>query len=499
MKEMRIAPLGKYLTFPYALQIRAQSSFLVPFLYQTRTLLELQTTRRLYAFDSSVDRHIGRRQKVRRTPRPTTERQTYTERVRRTSDPIPREPAYNEEVRRLLNDPIAFVDHHYSKIPDTLPHTEPQSQKQSSWSSTVTASEQAAFEKLFRDVSPVTVMEPEPEEDILDQDEPDAEYDPNVDLNSIFEDAIRTLREEEENATSNFSFAAMRQEPAMNFLEMDRDGLLNATSRTIERPIKFANGTTFELAVETEEERARLEVASDDHRTLVLGMFDNANSDLEIWQVLEKEVFILITHLDEHIKVVERAKKEQALLAAKVRKAEAENKDVADVKLEKGDLTKEELSSEKLTHTNAIPLDNLLSILNRNYGEYCLHALRLFRRKYPTSFYAPSVLSTIKQRGPISYVLGVSTDIYNETLFLKWTQYSDLQGMADMMEEMHNQGIESNEVTVALIKGIAKRRWMGRQEWMGPVVKEWWAMRATVDGWRRVCNLYARILRENGK
>lgn len=358
-------------------------------------------------------------------------------------------------------------------------------------------SEQAVFDKLIKDVSPSIAPEPD-EEDILDRDEINIGYDPNVDLNSIFEDAIKQLRNQEEQAAKgaarNLLFTMVPRQRAIDTLVSDGEQPLSA--RVFKRPLFLTNGTTLGNEVETDEERVRLEVASDDHRKLVMGMLDSANSDVEIWQVLETEVFSLITHLDEHIKLVERAEKEQALLGAKARKAKAEGKDIADVKLEKGDLTRREISSLKLNHTKAIPINNLLSILHRNYAEYCLHALRLLRRKYPTSFYAPHILSTIKRRGPISHVLGVSTDIYNEVLFLKWTQYSDLQGMADTIEEMFNQGIESNEVTIALIQGISKQRRMGRRAILGPVVRAWWGMRGTVEAWQRVLKLNAKIVAE---
>ncbi len=357
----------------------------------------------------------------------------------------------------------------------------------------MTASEQAVFSKLIKDISQPTTPEPD-SEDILDQDELISGYDPNTDLDNIFEDAIRQLRTQEErtakSAARNLLYGAAFPRPrAIESLVSDREQALSA--RLFKRPLKLANGTTLGNEVENDEELTRLEVACNDHKSFVIGMLDSAKTDVEIWQVLENEVFTLITHLDEHIKLVEKATK---LDAAKARKAEAEGKDIADVKLEKGDLNLKEISSIKLSRTKAIPINNLLSILYRNYTEYCLHALRLFRRKYPMSFYGPQVLSTIKRRGPISYVLGVSTDIYNEILFLQWTQYCDLHGMADTIEEIINQGIEANEVTIALIKGIAKQRRMGQRGFSGPVVKEWWAMRGNMEGWTRIFNLFARIV-----
>ena len=469
------ASLSSCLTSSFAVHIRVQSSFLLPFLYHTRTLSEPKTARWFHATNNHVNNHYRRR----RTFCSTSQRQTYS-----------------DKVRRPKADPIVFVDHpDHRQRPDTLLHTEPQRHNEPSRPSTVTASEQAVFDKLLKGVSQPTTPELDHEDEIvLDEDEPISGYDPNVDLNSIFEDAIVQLQKQEENIAKGIARSLQFPPRQRAFDALISEQALSA--KVFKRP-KIADGTMLGNEVETEEERAKLEVACDDHRTMVMRMLDSANSDAEIWQVLEKEVFSLITHLDEHTKHVEKAEKGKALSVAKARKAEAEGKDIADVKLEKRDLKKRKMSdSNKLSHTKAIPIDNLVSILHRNYAEYCLHALRLLRRNYPTSLYAPQVFSTIKRRGPISQVLGVSTDLYNEILFLKWTQYADLHGMAETIEEMFNQGIESNEVTVALIKGISKQRRMCKGNYLGPVVKEWWAMRGVVDGWEKVHKHYRRILDE---
>ena len=442
----------------FGLQIRARLCSLLPFLYQTRILLsEPKTARGFYTINDHVNNYVT----PKRTLCSTSQRQAYT-----------------GQVRRPNNDPIVFVD-----------TPKPQKQNRTSPPSTVTAAEQAVFDRLIKEVSQPPTSEPD-EEDILDQDEQISRYDPNVDLNRIFEEAILQLRNREEQAANSAAksllLAGIPRQRAIDTLVADGKQALSAKLFT--RPLKLAN---------SEKERVRLEMACDQHRSMVMRMLDDANSDVEIWQVLEEKVFSLVTLLGENTRLTERAKKKKSLQAAKVRKAGAQGKYIEDVELEKADLTKREMSSIHLSHTEAIPYNNLVSILHRNYAEYCLSALRLLRTKYPTSFYAPHVLSTIKQRGPISYVLGVSTEIYNEMLFLMWTQYSDLHGMADLMEEMLNQGIEGNEVTVALIKGVARLRRTGFSKGLkGPVVREWWAMRGTMEGWRRVHNFYMRMQSE---
>ena len=465
--------MNKYLTLPFVTPKAAQSSSLLPILDQTRTLLfEPKTTRHFYTCNRQVNNGNKSRRNFCSTPQKQVDTRTF---------------------RPFKQDSIVFVDPYYRKVPATPWHSQPPRP------STVTKSEQAAFDRLIKDVSQPTTPEPR-EDDILDLDDLLAGHDPNTDLDNIFEDAIKSLQTDK--AEGSFFSDLSWKRLALDRLVSDEEPELNA--RTFRRPLKLVDGTmkltdgtTLATEIENEEGRARLEVACDDHRNLVMRMLDGAKSDVEIWQVLEQEVFSLINDLNEHVKIIRRRTKN--LPPAKVRKADAEGKDVADVKLEKGDLDKKESKSFKLTRTNAIPINNLLAILHRNYSEYLLHALRLYRRQHPLSSYGPLVFSTMKRRGPMSYVLGVSTDIYNEILFLQWTQFSDLYGMADTIEEMLSQGIECNGITIALIKGITRQRQMGIREFYGPVVKEWWNMPGNLEGWRNMLQLFHTILSEEAE
>lgn len=108
--------------------------------------------------------------------------------------------------------------------------------------------------------------------------------------------------------------------------------------------------------------------------------------------------------------------------------------------------------------TTALPPDVALSIVQHNYGNYCLHALQTLRREFPASPYTMQILPTIKRLGAISYVLGATSSLYNELLFLRWTQYTDIHSMADLLEEMRNQGVEQNEVTEAVLRAVRRER-----------------------------------------
>jgi len=361
----------------------------------------------------------------------------------------------------------------------------------------MTPSEKAVFDRIFKDIDQSSANKFEEE---VALDEQDVESDPYEDLNSIFDRAIQELRAREEQKAK--SAARIQQRPPPTY-ERAIDQLLvfkdtGLSPRTFLRPLKLANGVVVGGEVDMQENEVFLKKACDDHRALVASLLEHATTDVEIWSLLENEVFSLVKQLDDQIKVDEKARKaverEEKKSAKQKSKEEAKTTKQDDVTGDQGAL--KDIPSTTPTSV-ALPTNTLISILQSNYADYLLSSLRLLRRHHPTSFYALYLLPHMKRLGPISYVLGASTGFYNEILFLKWTQFSDLHGMADLMQEMVNQGIETNEVTMVFIRRLNSKRKYGRMGRFGPVLQKWWDMRGNVEGWKRVWGMYEQIKRED--
>ncbi|KAI1826379.1 hypothetical protein F4861DRAFT_105137 [Xylaria intraflava] len=86
------------------------------------------------------------------------------------------------------------------------------------------------------------------------------------------------------------------------------------------------------------------------------------------------------------------------------------------------------------------------------YPAYLLLALRrldtAFKSSSPLVF---SMLPRIKELGMESYVLGVSTPFFNELLEIYWTRYGNLAGMLDLLEEMKHCGLYFDKRTAAIL------------------------------------------------
>jgi hypothetical protein len=458
-----------------------QASSLLPFLYSTKTLLSLS--------------------RPRRTPRTLCNHCISYRSLSFTS----RRQAGEYDTRNPARNPFedsVFANPSLSRSSDSdVPFDDVESQfgkAGNSKKSTMTPSEKAIFDRIFKDIDESSA-DIAKEEDA--SDEQDAESDPYEDLNSIFDKAIQDVRaRDEQKAKSNARL--QRRAPPTYTRAIDQSLILKESSslspRAFLRPLKLANGVVVGGEADMQENEEYLRKACDDHRGLVANLLEHAATDVQIWNLLEKEVFSLVQQLDAQMKVEEKARKtverEEKKLAKQKSKEEATH-------TKKNVMTGDQGAPKESSSTNpesvALPTSTLISILQYNYADYLLSALRLLRRHHPTSFYALYLLPHMKRLGPISYVLGASTAFYNEILFLKWTQFSDLHGMADLMQEMINQGIETNEVTMVFIRRLNAKRRYGRMGRFGPVLQKWWDMRGNVEGWKRVWGMYEQIKRED--
>lgn len=120
--------------------------------------------------------------------------------------------------------------------------------------------------------------------------------------------------------------------------------------------------------------------------------------------------------------------------------------------------------------------------------------MRRLRRTFPTSPYCMNMLPTVKRLGSISHVLAASVELYNEILFLQWKEYSDLHGMADLILEMGDQGIEGDEVTLKILTMVQYARRTAKLE--NRTMRLWWDLKPVETGWQRVSGAAKKVRHE---
>ena len=371
------------------------------------------------------------------------------------------------------------------------------------YDSTITASEQAVFNRIFADIT--SSNNRGASKDIV-KTEPTYDAEAFTDLDTIFNNALNELEERTERIElRKAALAISSSTPIVRGI---------ARSQTIvRRPLLdigiagFIQGwpqdapglSSYRLEMEEKADwnyRGVIGLAHDQYCNKLDGLLRNAQTDVELWQILENEVFGLVHELNARIRKAEKTNQTKPRKATKARTA----------------LTSPPPSeeNENLTHKLAtgkthiyppmlpasLPPTILLSILQTEYPVYLYKTLRVLQVSFPTSPFALRVLPTVRRLGRISYILGTSTKLYNRTLLSMWKQEGNLHAIADLLNEMYKMGVETDQVTLAFLTGLKQIRKNALAGHNGIWTKNWWSMGSEQEGWQRIAQGLERCREE---
>ena len=196
----------------------------------------------------------------------------------------------------------------------------------------------------------------------------------------------------------------------------------------------------------------------------VMDLIQGAQTDRQLWDILHQEVFSMVKRLDEHGDNAKDAK-------AKPRKGR--RKSAARIK-----------SSPQPTPSTDVV--SALAIIGPTYPHLLLLAMRFFRYEFQLPSACLALFAHVKALGPISYVLGATTALYNEMIGLRWRSYGDFYAVDELLTEMERGGVEFDEETLLLLQGIWKERSRASRGELGPVMKGLWDLEGLRQGLRRV-------------
>ncbi|KAI0542555.1 hypothetical protein GGR58DRAFT_452733 [Xylaria digitata] len=193
-------------------------------------------------------------------------------------------------------------------------------------------------------------------------------------------------------------------------------------------------------------------------RTRIEGLITSAGSDFELWDILEQEVFTMPARLGIVKSPVEsddvKSSPNTSRRGRKTIEPTEEDSDDAEPTL-----ATSEGESTSATPDSVSSPDNSQKLSLYIHGPLYPAYLLLALRRLDTAFSAPSslalsILPRIKELGLESYVLGVSTLFFNELLAIYWTRHGDLSGMLDLLEEMRHCGLYFDSQTVKILNQV---------------------------------------------
>lgn len=429
-------------------------SFILPFLYQTSTIQQRCFRASRSTQDPAIDQQAPvsavrkvslsePRRGIRRShPRDRPTRQRDWE----PYDTIKLHPPQGGNTRpdKTSEPALISADKRQDGFPqfstgtgDALGANEHSRARARSGSSTMTDVERKAFERLF---------------DSLSKDIGSKAKDPS-DANQANTDSGR--RPAEEDLYDRF------QEEDLDDIDLDIDVSSTSVRDLPEELQGMASRAHIEMEREKQRQRARqaLEEKGKEYdpvvaaqrkefRRIESGLY-KAGTDVEIWQLLDSDVFPKLMVLEKKRQEaqaaeekVERERKRQ--LRERVGGKENKTKNNAPTK-------EQAKSTEDDQPKNPLPANA--------YQFIFLLAVRLLCRRTAYTPLATSLLPAIKSHSLTSSILGTSTPLYNEILAYRWRVFYDIGSMVSLILEMESSGLPMDRRTLAVLDDVSLYRY----------------------------------------
>ena len=185
----------------------------------------------------------------------------------------------------------------------------------------------------------------------------------------------------------------------------------------------------------------------------IVKRMSNAKTDVALWETLKSDVFNDFEKL-EKAGVLEKQQTESRSNDGSA----TPSGDSATQNSKKKKGKKKDKQKNKMTKAEKKEVQNLPDVdtFRANYPHLLVVAVQQLRRDFPTSSLALTVLAETKALGLVSYILGASTALYNESLDILWSTYLDLGAVDRLLQEMDNGGIDFDGQTLALLDKIFK-------------------------------------------
>jgi hypothetical protein len=290
--------------------------------------------------------------------------------------------------------------------------------------STITVEEQQAFKTIFKEIQSQTAKAAE-KNDIVDE------------LSALLGEAAaeKHAKESEDAPTTFTSRSRQAQRPSADAIQAFPKALRAAAAKALglgpkpEAALEEVEG--IEPALEKVD--PHLETRKAEFRRITK-MMEGAETDIELWNVLETEVFSIVPRLELDNKPLEPPKPAPASESKRGKKA----------------------SATATPAETASPLD--FDIYAPLYPVLVHHALKALSTSYGPrpSPLAYHLLPRLKSLGLLSTVLGSSTPLYVSLIRLHKTHRTDLPAIHALLADMAKSGLEFDASVIEVLDEIVK-------------------------------------------
>jgi hypothetical protein len=279
------------------------------------------------------------------------------------------------------------------------------------------------------------------------------------------------------------SSSAFHEKALLNYPAPLRPAAAAATLRWMQKQ-RLPSGSTADGAAATAEaggtagsEQARKELQR------VEALLKTARTDMELWQVLDDEVFTLIKRLERISLQPDGGEEDMGTIEENSRLIgpPASAATAATTASEPGHGSSSSQGDDR--DDGGAPM--LLTAVS-NYPYLLRLALRILRYELRLPDACLTLFRHVKALGPVSYILGATTEVYNEMIIVLWKSYADFAAIDGLLAEMENAGVEFDEQTEKLLHSIVHEQHVVDSGELGPVMKDMWKLAGLDAGLNRV-------------
>lgn len=187
----------------------------------------------------------------------------------------------------------------------------------------------------------------------------------------------------------------------------------------------------------------------------VSALMAQCQSDIELWHVMEAEVFSLPQKLG-ILEVPKRGKRVRKVTKVGIMEDKMEKPPKAN-RASKTEKEEPRLGVRKRAEPAPTSEARTMDVHGPLYPYYLATGINLFG----TAFSRPSplafnILPRVKSLGLPSYVLGVSTSLFNNLAQLHWRQFGDMVSTVEVLQEMRAVGLWANQETLDLLVSVSQ-------------------------------------------
>lgn len=191
--------------------------------------------------------------------------------------------------------------------------------------------------------------------------------------------------------------------------------------------------------------RLKAETSRRTERLRIRSLMEASQTDADLWDVMENEVFTLVKRLGLESEI--------------------------ELKALKGKRGRKTKGSEQISPSQAKPLNP--ETYGPIYPTLLFEGVHFLNTKFPRpSPYIFHVLPRVKDLGLMSYVLGVSTSFYNQLMSILWERYGDAAGVLNLMEEMRHAGLHFDQQSQKILRSIAAVYQNAKKGGQGPFLQQ---------------------------